>query len=282
MIRVLTLILIFNFAALGQNSEKMFIIDETGKSILRIFVNCEYALVLKNPKDKEVNIFLNQMGNGYFAGEHGKDYDFVISASHLFLCNSTIGELELRGVLNELDKDHKEDISIENLLAIKYGKRKNILAYTHEGVSVGDIRVLFDAPSMKTLGDSDGALLRVKVLEGTEHIHLPLMEDKFFDEIFYKSGIGKDVVARGFLVFMGGWFLRYRNAVIEWVRAETFQINEILDPGLSGGPITFYYNGKIYAIGIISSGPIQVNVRVLDFSWATIVKKSFLDNKNKK
>lgn len=282
MIRVLTLILILNFAALGQNSDKMLIIDETGKSILRIFVSCEYALVLKNPKNKEVNIFLNQMGNGYFAGEHGRDYDFVISASHLFLCNSTIGELELRGVLNELDKDRKEDISIGNLLAIKYSKRKNILAYTYEGVSMDDIRILFDSSPTKILGDSDGTLLRVKVSEDAEHVHLPLMEDKFFDEVFYTDGIGRDIVARGFLVFGGGWFLRYRNAAIEWVRSQTFQINEILDPGLSGGPITFNYNGKIYAIGIISSGPIQVNMRVLDFSWATIVKKSFLESKNKK
>ena len=44
---VLALILVFSFTAFGQNSNNVLLVDEPGKAVLRIFVNCEYKLVLK-------------------------------------------------------------------------------------------------------------------------------------------------------------------------------------------------------------------------------------------
>ena len=280
--RVLALMLIFCLIIYGQNEDKMLVLDEHGKAILRIFVTCEYKLVLKNPKDKEVKIFVNQIGNGFFTGEHKTNYDFLVSASHIFLCNSTIGELKFKGLLDDFDRNSKEDLNIENIVALKDGKISNTSAFTHEGIGLSDIQILFNASAPKFLSDPDSALLRVTLPEDTSHTHLLLMDDKLFDGIFYKDGIGKDVVVRGFLLFGGGWFLRYKNAKVEWVRPEILQINEALDPGLSGGPLNFFHEGQMYAIGAVSRGAFQQEGRTFDMSWASIIKKSFLEKRNKK
>lgn len=283
MARFLMFVLLFNIALAGQNAPNIIVVDEVGKSDLRIFTVCEYKLVLKNPKDKEVKIFVTMMGNGWFAGEHNDSEDFIVSASHLFSCNSTVGELSAKGVFGDIDRSNSEDLSVENIVAMKDGKINSISGYTHEGIAVLGIKILFNTMQLKTLNDPDKALLSVFVPEGTNHTHLSLFEDKIFDEIFYKeSVIGKEVVARGFLLYSTGWFLRYRNALIEWIRLEIFQINELLDNGLSGGPVVSLHNGKWYAIGVISHGPMQQTMRNFDMSWITIVKKSFLNSRNKK
>lgn len=261
----------------------MVLIDEHGKSILRIFTVCEYKIVLKNPKDREVKISLSLMGNGYLVGVHSDSGDLVVTANHLFLCNSSVGDLASKGVLDKLDQANENDLSVDNVVALKDGKIGKIFAYTHDGSVVSDIKTIFNTPPLKLLGDPDGALLRATIPDGIFHYHLPLMEDKIFDEIFFKeSVIGKEVVARGFLLYNGVWFLRYRNALIEWTRPNIFQINELLDQGLSGGPILYLYEGRWYAIGVVSHGPTQQSARNFDMSWITIIKKSFLNNKNKK
>ena len=66
-------------------------------------------------KDKEVKILVSQIGNGFFTGEHKTDYDLLISASHIFLCNSTVGELKSKELLDDFDRDSKEDLSIESV-----------------------------------------------------------------------------------------------------------------------------------------------------------------------
>ena len=81
---VLALILVFSFTAFGQNSNNVLLVDEPGKAVLRIFVNCEYKLVLKSPKDKEIKININQIGNGFFTGSHSGSFDFVASAAHFY------------------------------------------------------------------------------------------------------------------------------------------------------------------------------------------------------
>ena len=260
--RILMLCIILNICIFAQNPKDMLIVDETGKSILRIFVN--------------------QIGNGFFVEKHQIGYDFVISASHLFWCNSTIGKLSTNGILENIDRAHDEDLNIENVVALKDGKISSVSAYTYEGIRLSDVKILFNTSSPKLLSDPDRALLSVAFVEDVSHTHIPLMEDKVFDEIFYKDGIGKEVVARGFLLYGDGWFLRYRNAKIEWIRPNIFQINELLDNGLSGGPLTYSLVEKIYAVGVTSHGPIQQNARNFDMSWATIIKKSFLEKRNKK
>lgn len=283
MARFLISVLLFNVIVFGQNAPNSIVVDEVGKSDLRIFVVCEYKLVLKTPKDKEVKIFITMMGNGWFAGEHNDSEDFVVSASHLFSCNSTVGELSAKGVLGDIDRSNNDDLSVENIVAMKNSKINNISAYIYDGTPISDIQILFNTSQLKTLNDPDKSLLMVSIPKGVVHTHLPLMEDKIFDEVFYKeSVIGKEVVARGFLLYGGGWFLRYRNALIEWIRPEIFQINELLDNGLSGGPVVSLHNGKWYAIGVISHGPMQQTMRNFDMSWITIVKKSFLEKRNKK
>ncbi len=266
----------------GQNLDKIIVVDNVGRSILRIFTDCEYKLVLKNPKDKEVKINIVMIGNGFFAGEHG-NRDIVVTADHLFLCRETVGELAANGVLSEIDRSNGEDLTPENIVAIKDGKIDNISGFNYEGGNVIDIKILFNTPPAKTITDPDRALLEVIVPDDVSHMHLPLMNDKDFDATFYKETIiGQEVVVRGYLLFGNGWFLRYRNALIEWIRPEIFQINEVLDHGLSGGPVIFLNNGKIYAIGVVSFGPQQEKARIFDMSWVTIVKKSFLDKRNKK
>lgn len=281
--KILALILIFCFSILGQNTKKMIVMDDVGRSTLRMFTICEYKIVLKDPKDKEVKISLSLLGNGYFAGEHSDSTDFVITASHLFWCNSSVGDLVSKGILTELDKVHDEDLSVDNIVGLKDGKVGSVSGYTYDGGAILDIKILFDTPPPKFFGDPDKALLRVTVPKDFPHSHLSLMEDKVFDEIFYKENvIGKEVVARGFLLYAGSWFLRYRNALIEWIRSDIFQINELLDHGLSGGPVVYWNNEKIYAIGVVSHGPIQQNTRNFDMSWISIIKKSFLEKRNKK
>lgn len=283
MVKILISVLLFNAVVYAQNTKNMIILDEPGRSILRIFTACEYKILLKNPKDKEIKIFTTMIGNGFFSGEHSDFRDFVITANHLFLCNTTIGELTSRKVLEELDRTNDEDISPDNIIAIKNGKIHNISGYIYDGRPVSDIKILYNTEPSKTLDDPDRALLKVIVPEGATHAHLSLMENKFFDKTFYKENvIGKEVIARGFLSVNSSWFLRYRNALIEWIKPEVFQINELLDQGLSGGPVVYFDNEKIYAIGVISRGPIQQNNRTLDMSWITIVKKEFLDERNKK
>ena len=173
-------------------------------------------------------------------------------------------------------------MSIDNIVALKEGRVGSILAFTFDGASVSKISIVFITPAPKILSDPDRALLTVTVPEDVIHNHIDLMDDKIFDGVFYKSGIGKEVIARGFLLYNGGWFLRYRNALIEWLRADIFQVNEILDNGLSGSPVVYFYEGKMYAIGVVSHGPIQQSARTFDMSWITILKKSFLDSKEKK
>src|SRR3989344_7280235 len=271
--RILALLLIFCPAIYGQNTNKMLVFDEQGKAILRIFVACEYKLVLKNPKDKEVKVNIKQIGNGFFAGEHNTNYDFIISVSHIFLCNSTIGELKSRGILDDFDRNSEDDLSIENIVALKNGKISNISAFTYEGVGLSDLRILFNAPTPKLFSDPDDALLRGTLPDDAPHAHFSLMDDKLFDGIFYKDGIGKEVVARGFLLFSGGWFLRYRNAKIELIMPEILQINEALDPGLSGGPLIYMHEEQTYAIGTVARGAVQQENRILDMSWISIIKK---------
>ncbi|MEK7559823.1 MAG: hypothetical protein AAB522_00780 [Patescibacteria group bacterium] len=276
-----------NAEAYAQNTKNTIIFDETGKSILRIYTVCEYKVILKNPVDKEVKIYTTMIGNGFFAEDHSDFGDFVVSANHLFLCNATIGELVSRKVLEELDRSTKEDLSPENITVMKDGKINDILAYIYDGTLVSSInsnlKVLYHTDPPKTLSDPDAVLLKITVPKGVSHAHSSLMEDKNFDKIFYQESIiGKEVIARGFLTFSNGWFLRYRNALIEWIRPEIFQINELLDQGLSGGPVTYFDNKKTYAIGVISRGPAQQNNHVFDMSWITVIKKSFLDKRDKK
>jgi len=281
--RIFILMFLFSAAILAQNTKNMVVVDDAGRSILRMLVVCEYKLVLKDPKDKEVKITLSVMGNGFFAGDHLDFSDFVVTASHLFECNSSIGELVSKGILNQIDQTREEDLSVDNIVALKDGKVENIRGYTFAGDPVLDIQILFNAPSPKMLNDPDKALLRVSAPSGIIHSHFPLMDDKVFDEIFFKENIiGKEVVVRGFLLYNGGWFLRYRNALIEWTRSEVFQINELLDHGLSGSPVLYLHEGKTYSIGVVSHGPFQQSSRNFDMSWITIVKKNFLNSKNKK
>lgn len=286
MIRVIRLFLamfIFSSLALTQNTKNTITTDEAGRSILRLFTVCEYKIVLKNPKDKEIKISITMIGNGFFAGKHNGGEELIVTASHLFECNSSIGEIASSGILKNLDNAHKEDMSVENIVAMKDGKIVQLTAYTLDGIISHDVKILFNTPVPKIISDPDSALLKVVFLQVINHSHFLLMDDKIFDEIFYKESIiGREVVAKGFLLFNNGWFLRYRNAKIEWTRQEIFQINEALDHGLSGGPILFEYEGKIYAVGIVSSGPAQQEFRVLDMSWISIVKNSFLNNRNKK
>lgn len=281
MSRILALMLIFCCVSFGQNNKTLFV-DETGQAVLRIFVTCEYKLVLKNPKDKELTIHVDQKGNGFFADNHAIYYDFVVSANHLFVCNTSLGELVSREVLADIDKGSDEDLSIDNIVAIKDRKINKISAFTFEGFPVENISVVFNTSSPKVLNDPDKALLRVVVSKDFLHTHIPLMDDKTFDSIFYKSGIGKEVAARGFLLYNNAWFLRYKNALIEWLGSDIFQINELLDNGLSGSPVVYFYEEKIYAVGVVSHGPVQQTSRTFDMSWVTIVKKSFLEKRNKK
>lgn len=281
MFQILALILIFSVSAFGQTGNKMLIIDKESKALLRVFVTCQYKLVLKNPKDKEITISVDQRGNGYFAGEHKTNYDFVISVSHIFSCDSTLGELKASGILDDFDKTHDDDLSLENIVALKDGKISNISIFAYDGVPLSDIKILFTTPVSKLISDPDAALLKGVLPDDASHQHLPLMDDKIFDDIFYNDGIGKDVVVRGFVLFSGGWFVRYLDARVEWVMPNVIQINRSLHRGLSGSPLTYFHNGKIYAIGTISRGPAQLDSG-LDMSWITIIKKSFLEKRNKK
>lgn len=278
---VLFLLLLSNSLALGQSISKTPIVDEESKAILRVFVACKYKLVLKDPKDKEIVIFVNQIGNGFFADKHYSDYDFIISASHIFLCDSTIGELKASGILDDYDKNHEEDMSLENIIALKDGKVNDISIYTYDSIPLSDIKILFNTSAPKLLSDPDAALLKGILPEDVVHYHLPLMDDKLFDNIFYNDGIGKDVIARGFMLFSGGWFIRFLNAKIEWVMSDILQINRSLHRGLSGGSLIYKYNEVSYAIGSISRGPTQTDGS-FDMAWITITKKSFLERRNKK
>lgn len=283
MVKILIYVLLFNTVVYAQNTKNMIILDESGRSILRIFTVCEYKVVLKSPVDKEVKINTTMIGNGFFVGEHSSFYELAVTANHMFLCNLTIGELSSRKVLEEIDREHDEDLSPGNIVAIKNGKISNIVAHLYGRGSVSNVRILYHTEQPKTLGDPDRALFRVDVPDGFSHVHLPLMEDKDFDKIFYREDIiGMEVITRGFLTFNDGWFLRYKNALIELVSQEVFQINELLDQGLSGGPVIYFHNNKAYAVGIISIGPTQQSNHVFDMSWITIIKKSFLDKRNKK
>lgn len=280
MLRILTIMLIFCSLALGQNEKNVLTVDKPGKSILRMFVVCEYKLVLKEPKDKEVKIAINQLGDAYFAGEHSDNHDYIVTVDHLLQCNSTISSLEKSGVLQDIDRGRDEDLSAGNITALKDGKIVKILAFTYEGASVYDIVILYNVSDSKS--SSDKALLRGTLEKGVFHNHLPLMEDKVFDEIFYTDGITKEIEVRGFLFMKGGWQFRYKNAEIESLWPEVFRINELLDQGLSGSPTTFLHKGTLYAIGVVANKPVQEEGRVFDMSHITIIKKSFLEKRNKK
>lgn len=277
---VLILWLILCSTAFGQNSNKALLVDELGKAILRTFATCEYKLILKEPKNKEVKITVTQIGNGYFVGEHnGSDHN-IFTANHLIKCDSTISELEKSGVLGELDRNREEDLRSENLVGLKDEKLSKISAYTHEGVAVYDIRVWYNLPDAKD--DADWASLKGTLGDDVFHNHFPLMDDKVFDEIFYKDGVKKRVETWGFLLLDNDWYFRYKDAEIESVLQNIFRINELLDQGLSGSPIAYFHEGTFYAIGVLASAPHQKPGRVLDMSWVTIIKKSFLEKRNKK
>ena len=277
--RILVIMLIFCSLALGQNG-KILVLDEPGKAVVRIVAICEYKLVLKEPKNKEVKIGISQLGDGFFVGDHSDIYDYIVTVDHIFKCDFTINSLERNGLLQELDRDRSEDLSPGNIMALKDGNVVNILVYTHDGISVDNIYTLFNSSFSKD--SSDRVLLRGTLEKGVSHNHFPLMEDKVFDEIFYKNGIAKKIEVRGFLFMKNVWQFRYKDAEIEGVWEEFFKINELLDQGLSGSPTTYFHEGKLYAIGAVANAPSQESGRVFDMSNITIVKKSFLQKRNKK
>jgi hypothetical protein len=277
---ILTLLLIFYFPIFGQNEKKILVVDEPGKSVLKMFAFCQYTLVLKEPKDKEIKISITQLGDGYFAGEHNDNRDYIVTIDHLLRCNSTISDLEKSGILQEINRGRDEDLGAGNITALKDSKKTNISAYTHEGASVYDIGILYNSSFSKD--DSDKALLRGTVDKEISHNHFPLMEDKVFDSVFYKNGITKEVEVRGFLFMKGGWQFRFKNAEIESLWPDVFRINELLDQGLSGSPAAYLHEGTLYAIGAVANAPSQESGRVFDMSHISIIKKSFLEKRNKK
>lgn len=280
MIWVLLFVLAFCVSAFGQDLDKTLLVDEPGKAILRTFATCEYKLTLKEPKEKKIKVFVIQIGNSFFVGEHKGSIHNIFTANHLVKCDSTIGELEKNGVLEELDRKHEENLRQENLAGLTDGKLSKIVAYTYEGVAIYNIKVLYDLSDARD--DSDWASFEGVLDDGISHNHFLLMNDKIFDEIFYKEGITKKVEARGFLWIDNYLYFRYKSAEIEAIHSNVFRINELLDQGLSGGPVSYFHEGKRYAVGIIASAPRQLLGRVLDMSWITIVKKSFLEKRNKK
>ncbi|MEK7503231.1 MAG: hypothetical protein AAB556_02175 [Patescibacteria group bacterium] len=274
--RILALVLIFYSLSFGQKAKNILNVDEPGKAILKTFAMCEYKLVLKDPKDKEIKIGVTQIGNSWFAGSHGEKFDYIVTVNHLIKCDSTIVELEQGGILDKYDKIHDEDLRITNVIGLKDGQLKNISAYTFEGIPVRDIKILFDSPVSGD--DADKALLGGVVDENVFHNHFILMEDGVFDEIFYKNGIGKAVVVRGFFSLDGGWRFRYKTLEIESLWPEVFQASGFLNSSLSGNPVTYFHDDRLYAIGIAAS----VEKNVPDMAYVTIVKKSFLEKRNKK
>ena len=276
------ILLCFLCADLLADPQKSMMIDGESEALVRIFVNCSYTILLKSPENKEIKIAVTQMGNGFFAGEHRGDTEFIVSAGHPFLCNSTIGNLDKNGIFQEYQKNSKESVNMQNIVGLKDSKVSSILAYTFDGGPLTEIKTIYVSPMSDKLSEPDRALIRARIDESFPHTHVPLLDDKVFDEIFYKDGIKKSVYVRGFLSFLGSWFVRYKDAEIEWIGENTIQVNEHMDAGLSGSPLRFNYNNIVYAIGVVSSTPIEQTGRFFDWSWVSIVKKSFLDTKEKK
>jgi|SRR3989344_965882 len=284
MFKVLVVILIvFSFSfVVFAGFQKQIVFDDEAPSLVRIFVGCDYSVLLKEPKDKEVKIMVQQMGNGFFAGDHKDGNEFIVTAAHLLWCNSTIGELEENGIFKEYDKSLSEDITIQNIIALKNKPVSRIFSYTTSDVQLTDIKQVFVSPVTNSLAEPDKALLKAILPEGALHKHFPLLEDKIFDDVILRNGIKKPVYVRGFLYFSTGWFLRFKDAEIEWVTENTFQINELLDRGISGSPVIYVYEGIPYAIGVASRSPLEVLGRSYDWSWSTTIKKSFLNIKKQK
>ncbi len=290
--RILIVFLAFFCFAAGYAEaapQKGIFIDKEAEALVRIFVNCNYSILLKSPANKEIKISVTKMGNGFFSGEEKIDESLlygegeaVVTASHILLCDSTVGDLDKSGIFSEYQKNSKDNISVENIAGFKDSKLVSTSAFTANGRNLSDIQEIFISPAPHMLNDPDRALLKVRVDPSIPHSHIPLMDDKVFDEIFLKDGIKKSVYLRGFISFIGGWFVRYKDAEIEWVGENTIQINEHLDKGLSGSPLLFNYNGKTYALGVLSSTPLEQTGRFYDWSWISITKKSFLNSKQKK
>lgn len=272
----------FSSFAGAVGSQKGMFFDSETESIVRIFVNCSYSILLKFPQNKEIKIGVTQMGNGFFAGEHKGEDELIVTASHILWCNSTVGDLEKNGIFHDYQKNSKENISLENIIGLKDSKISSILGYTFDGGGLQNIQVIYISPGPHKTDEPDRALLKARVDASIPHTHISLMDDKVFEEIFYKDGIKKSVYVRGFLNFLGNWFVRYKDAKIEWVGESTFQINEHLDKGLSGSPVLFNNNGTLYALGVVSSTPLEETGRFYNWSWIAITKKSFLDAKQKK
>ena len=204
--------------------DEIRLIDKARFGVLSV---CAFTIYSTNPNVAPVKKYAQSFGNGLFI-EHPNSPHLAVSAGHVVDCGAELPDFFFD---NNFKKEDVSTYAVNShaIYALLQGRRfsARILAKGNNG-----------------LGKADIAILKVILPEGTDHYHIPILENtKLYD-------LGSEVAVRGYMPSIRSH--RFKKAVIENIFEddELIQINTSGYSGMSGSPVLFWRDGKYYLIGI--------------------------------
>jgi len=247
---------IFSHAQASPEADAIRVVDDAHVIVLTV---CNYVLILRQYDSVQMVFKSPRFGNGFFI-EHAMD-NIVATAGHVVTCDDEPDE-EFYA-----DEIKREDVTLLGVTASVY------VFYDDERYAADILSNLF-VDNADDADSPDMAFLKANLPEEISHYSVPVLSDSNQYDLL------SPVVIRGAMSYDGQWLMRLMRARIESINDNTVQLNTALYPGLSGSMGLFWHTDKqkYFAILVVTTASYNENYGIINVSWATMIKKEYLDS----
>lgn len=235
--------------------------------VVKTRVICEYSVFTKIPNyipftKEKVSFF-----NSFFVGHtivNNTYREKLIASGHSFLCNDSF---------NDVFAD-----KIDLVVAETFLKTALSVFIVHQGTEFGSGKILKVLHGDSLDISSDVGLFEIDIPINSFHKHVSVGVNT---DVLKWVGVGSRVVVRGFMYPADAApdTTRYKVGYVEHIGNYAMRISTSIYPGMSGSIVTLKRKNKWYAVGVISQFVYNEHYGILDFSWASLIPKGFIDTK---
>lgn len=235
--------------------------------VVKTRVICEYSVFPKIPNYTPLTKEKVSFFNSFFVGHtivNNVYREKLIAPGHSFLCNDSFND-----VFSAVADLVVAETFFKTALSV-------FIVYQDEELGGGKILKVVHSNSLDISSDIGLFEINIPINFFHKHVFVGVNTD-----VLKWIGVGSQIVVRGFMYPADAEpdITRYKVGYVEYVGNYAMRISTSIYPGMSGSIVTLKRKNKWYAIGAISQFMYNEHYGILDFSWASLIPKGFIDTK---